>query len=717
VKTNPSKTTPGLLFPIANSPSCFLLWSLPRCGALLLLLLCPLRAGADVSLPAIFSAHMVLQKAGKVPVWGKASPGEHVAVDLSGTRAEAETDAQGKWKVSLNLLASAPGPYQLIVRGKNQLVVDDVLVGEVWLCGGQSNMEVTVFSTTNAHAEIAASANPQLRVFHVPKTSALQPRDDCQGQWVLAGPATTGGFTAVGYFFGKAIQKALQVPVGLISDSFGGSAIESWLSPDAIDQMPEIKATAAPLIADAAAYPQRLNEFHAKIAAWLEENHRQDRPNADPASFAAPDIATGDWQTVTVPGTFSGPDFPENGALWIRRSVEVPVKLAGHSLPLHLGTIHDFDQVYWDGAKVGGTTAAKSTSENDEERSSRDRRYDVPAALVKAGPATLAIRIFHPAGPAALTANNLNAGFGDIHLAGEWLAKSEYALGSPLAAPALADYPQAPPAPAIDRAVAGLLYNGMIHPVLPYGIRGIIWYQGEANTGRAAQYRSTFALLIDDWRKQWQEGTIPFYFCQLANYQAKDALPKESATAELRESQAAALSLPNTGQAVLIDLGEQDDVHFKDKKDVGDRLSYIALANTYGHPMPFSGPVYTSMQVAGREIRLHFKFADGGLKAKPLPATYQPLSTLPATLPLVRNSPHSELQGFAICGADRHWVWADARIDGDDVVVWSDSVEKPVAVRYGWDNNPTVNLYNGAGLPASPFRTDDFPLSTRDRKY
>lgn len=265
--------------------------------------------------------------------------------------------------------------------------------------------------------------------------------------------------------------------------------------------------------------------------------------------------------------------------------------------------------------------------------------------------------------------------------------------------------------------MAGFLFNGMIHPILPYAISGVIWYQGESNAGRAYQYRTAFPLMIADWRKHWNQGDFPFYFCQLANYMAKKPEPGDSAWAELREAQAMTLARANTGQAVLIDIGESGDIHPRNKKDAGERLALIALAKDYNKSIPYSGPVYDSMNIAGGKATIKFKHVDEGLVAKPLPETFVVKSQTNETAPLVRNSPASQLEGFAICGEDKKWVWADAKIDGQTVVVWSDKVPAPVAVRYAWADNPTCNLYNTAGLPASPFRTDDFPPTTKDAKY
>jgi sialate O-acetylesterase len=257
----------------------------------------------------------------------------------------------------------------------------------------------------------------------------------------------------------------------------------------------------------------------------------------------------------------------------------------------------------------------------------------------------------------------------------------------------------------------------MVAPLIPYAISGVIWYQGESNIGRAWQYRTAFPLLIKDWRRQWGQGDFPFYFCQLANFKEKQAEPGESVWAELREAQSATLALPRTGQAVLIDIGESRDIHPRNKKPAGERLAALALANNYEQAIPFSGPVYESSQFADGKAVLHFKHTDGGLVARPLPDTFDVETKIKETAPLIRNSPESELEGFAICGEDKKWGWARAMIDGDTVIVWSEKIPSPVAVRYAWADNPTGNLYNGAGLPASPFRTDDFPLTTLNVKY
>jgi sialate O-acetylesterase len=304
---------------------------------------------------------------------------------------------------------------------------------------------------------------------------------------------------------------------------------------------------------------------------------------------------------------------------------------------------------------------------------------------------------------------------GTYSLAGDWLAKAEYGFPN-LDAHTISAAPHLPSAPPLLQKVPGYLFNGMIHPLLPYAIRGVIWYQGEENTIRAYQYRTAFPLMISDWRKQWDHSDLPFYFCQLANFKDKLAEPGESNWAELREAQSLALKLPNTGEAVLIDIGEAEDIHPRNKRVAGERVAVIALARDYGKSNIYSAPMYQSMKIKDGKAFLHFTNTGSRLVAKALPNTYDVRSMLDKTSPLVRNRPNSQLEGFAICGKDQKWVWADAKIEGDTVVVWSEKVPEPVAVRYAWADNPTCNLSCEAGLPVSPFKTDDFMSVTSDPK-
>jgi sialate O-acetylesterase len=677
------------------------------------LLLCCLFSGAiagraDVRLPSIFSEHMVLQKADATPIWGTAAPGEQVTAAINGLTAQATADADGKWKLTLNLAASPPGPFELTITGKNKIVIPDVLVGQVWLASGQSNMERTMQALAQTD-EIAQSANPMLRQFRVERKSAATPQDDCQGTWTVASPTTTGDFSAVGYYFAKKLQASLQQPVALVNVSWGGTVIEAWLSADAI-------AKDADLTAGAAAVAKQIDDFPAQKAAfvkdfgdWLAARDRADKPCADPANYAGPDISTADWTPLTLPGKIEGANLPSNGAIWIRRELTVPEGAQVQSINGSIGSMNGLETVYWNGQKIEEMTIAKFPGDGT------GRPFGIPQSDVHPGKAVIALRIYAPTLPPAIPTDAARFIAGPISLGGPWFAKAEYTL--PALTPAdLATVPKAPRTPPAMKA--SFIFNGVVNPVIPYGLAGILWYQGESNAGNAYQYRIELPLLIGDLREKWGQPNLPFYVCQLPNFGLKvtDA-NAPSPWSEMRESQSLALKLPDTAEAVLVDVGEAQDIHPRDKHPPAERLARIAFNRVYGQKMVDSGPVYQSMTVEGSKIRVKFDTGGSPPAAPPLPKTYAVRMVVHQTAPLVPNSPGSQLEGFAICGADHKWFWAQAAIDGDSVVVSSDKVPQPVAVRYAWADNPTCNLYNADGLPASPFRTDDFPASTQEARF
>lgn len=665
---------------------------------------------ADVKLPAIISDHMVLEKTAKVPIWGQADPGEEITLTLAGQTVKTKAGADGKWKTILNLKDSAPGPFEMTVAGKNKLVISDVVVGEVWLASGQSNMEFTLNGAIDAEKEIARSANPLIRQYCLRKNAVAEPANNAEGVWVAVSPQTAGGFCAVGYFFAKKLQHELKIPVGVVHAAWGGTPSEAWTSGEAIDTVPHLKAARERLWAAIKDYQTNRPAFVANLGVWLKENKREDKPTTNVAAYAELEISTDGWIPVKIPGAVTTPGLPEAGAVWLR--TEVNVSKTSSALDLTL-PIDGYDAVYWNGQRINQTTYQDFPGTGYVRRWGA---YNVPPSALKQGRNVLAIRLYEPVDPAKIT---WSPQAGTMPLTGEWLAKVEYAFPPP-DAKIIAAAPR-PPVMATDpQYVPGALFNGMIHPLLPYAIRGAIWYQGESNGDRAYQYRTAFPLLISDWRKQWQQGDFPFYFCQLANFSCwkpKQTSPGESAWAELREAQSMTLKLPNTGQTVLIDIGESEDIHPRNKQDVGERLALISLARDYGRAIPFSGPVYDAMKIESGKVILTFSHADGGLVARPLPATYIVKSLSQETAPLVRNRSDSQLEGFAICGGDKKWAWADAKIEGNKVLVWSDQVPAPVAVRYAWADDPICNLDNGAGLPASPFRTDDFPPATLNGKF
>ena len=501
----------------------------------------PIAPPTGLRLAAIFTDNMVLQRDIAIPVWGWADAGEKVTVTIGDQKAEATAGPDGRWTVKLAPLAVG-GPVEMTVAGKTTLKRSNILVGDVWVCSGQSNMGMTVKGSLNSEQEIASAKFPKIRLYTVDRLPSDKALIDTKGQWVECSPESVGGFSAAGYFFGREIHKALDVPVGLINTSWGGTIIEAWISPATMAKDPDNQYLTEKDQKGAEAYPKAL------------EN----------------------WQ------------------------------------------------------------------QNKEK------------------------------------------------LTAKWKDDVEKAKAACKQAPRA---PQAPQDPAKNPNRVAVLYNGMVAPIVPFAVRGAIWYQGESNAGRSYQYRRLMTSLVTDWRTQWNQGEFPFFWVQLPNFMARAAEPGNSGWAELREAQAMALSLPKTGMAVTIDVGEADNIHPKNKQEVGRRLALSALTVAYGKPGERSGPLFDTIKIDGEKARIKFKQLGGGLVVK-----------------------GEKLTGFAIAGEDKKFVWADASLDGDSVVVSSKTVAKPVAVRYAWADNPDCNLFNKEGVPASPFRTDDWPGVTLDKK-
>ena len=665
----------------------------------------PLSLKADVKLPALFSDHAVLQKSAHVPVWGKADPEEKVIVTLDGHTASTTTGADGRWALELDLKDSGAGPFAMTVEGKNKLALSDVVVGEVWVASGQSNMQFLLKNEGGATEEIAKSANPLLRQFIVTPTASKEPLDDVSGRWMQASPENAGNFSAVAYFFSKKLQNELKVPVGVINSSWGGTHCEAWTRAEALDSVPFLKEWRENLVKKDAEYPAIKKAWLEQVTAWINDTNRQDRPTADTSSFCGLNVDTSSWARVNLPGEIKASRLPNSGAVWIRKEITLPKSTGNLGFYMNIDGI---EAVYWNGKKITETKIENYSGSQIRNGAA----YQIPAADIVEGKNVLSFRLYEPLSPAKFIGS---IKLGQSTLDGEWLAKAEYEFS---AAPT--DKPAPKPLTATltpPQNFGSSLYNGMINPLIPYAIRGVIWYQGESNANRALDYRTAFPLMISDWRKQWQRGDFPFYFCQLANYQNKINQPADQNWAFLREAQEKAFALPNTGEAILIDVGESGDIHPRNKKDPGERLARIALAKDYGQKVSHAGPMYDSLKIDGAQAIVRFRNAESGLVSHPLPETYVVESFKNKTAPLARNSPGSELEGFAICGDDKKWYWANAKIAGDTVIVTSDQVPSPVAVRYAWADNPTCNLYNGDDLPASPFRTDDFPPAMPNQKF
>ncbi len=637
-------------------------------------------AQATVRVPALIGDNMVLQRDTKARLWGWADPGERVTAKIAGATAETVADAQGHWRLEIGPLA-AGGPQTLEIRGKNALSFANVLVGDVWIASGQSNMEWPLARAADAEKEIAQARLPQVRLFTVSKATSRDPRTDVVGRWTECNPDTAPTFSAVAFFFGREIQSTLGVPIGLIHTSWGGTPAEAWTSREALAAEPALK----PMVDEwdrKLADPNTEREYEKAMAEWEKNNAAIDTGNAGfPAGWAKPDFKDAEWKTMDLPRMIESAGLLIDGAIWFRRAVEIPAAWAGKDLVLTLGAVDDFDTTYFQGQKVG------ATGRETPGYWGQPRRYTVPAKLVRPGRAVIAVRVFDrggdggfAGGPADLALDLASGGDAPISLAGPWRFVVERAVG-----PMKPDWGSQPVRPD-EQGAPTALWNAMVAPLTPASIKGAIWYQGESNAGHAYQYRTLFPAMIRDWRRAFGQGDFPFELVQLANFMARRPEPGESEWAELREAQSMTLALPATGMAVAIDIGDADTIHPLDKQDVGHRLALAALANAYGRTIEASGPVYRSHTVEGAKVRLLFDHAQR-LAAKDGGA----------------------LKGFAVAGSDRRFVWADARIEGESVVVSSAAVPEPAAVRYGWADNPEVNLVNGAGLPASPFRTDDWP--------
>ena len=628
------------------------------------------RLGAQPAKPflhPLFTDNMVLQRGVADPVWGWAKPGQTVTVAVNGQTAQAVADANGKWLAKIGPF-KAGGPYNLIVTGGQTVTLGNVMIGDVWICSGQSNMEMGI-GAINAPDDIAKANNPNIRLFSVPKAVAMAPRDLTTGNWDVCTPETVskggwGGFSAVGYFFGKNLQETQKVPIGLIHTSWGGTIAEAWTSAEALKaNLPEFVPAVEQV--EAAAKNQTTASFAQQMADWWKKN--------DPgtaANWQATDFNSAAWKSMNLPASWENAGLPDfDGVGWFRKEVTVPDAWAGKDLMLHLGPVDDNDSTFFNGTPVGSTEGWQAP-----------RDYKIPGNLVKAGKNVIAVRVLDTGGGGGIygdaAAMKLEAaGQAPIPLAGAWSYKDSVALAKTAPAPAQING---------NPNVTTVLYNGMIAPLVPFGIKGAIWYQGESNAGRGKQYQTLLPTMIKDWRNRFGVGDFPFFIVQLANFMAPHDQPGESAWAELREAQSlTAQTLPKTGLAVAIDIGDAADIHPKNKQEVGRRLALAAQGIAYGDKIEYSGPIYDSMKIEGGKIRLKFTHA-AGIAAKG----------------------GAKLLGFAIAGADKKFVWADAVIDGQDVVISAATVEKPSAARYNWADNPNGNLVNAAGLPAVPFRTD-----------
>lgn len=626
---------------------------------------------ADIRPSLLFTDGVVLQRGHEIPVWGTAPAGTEVEVSLAGDESRGIADASGRWSVKLPA-REAGGPYELEIEGPGySKVVRDVLVGDVWVASGQSNMEWPVAGSRDAEAEIAAANDRMIRQWYVPHTWAAAPVDTVTGgPWTYAVPEQVGDFSAVAYFFARELRAATEVPIGILHTSWGGSRIEPWMSMEALG------FTQADMDSIVAADEARAEAVLGAIRARLGEIPTVDQGLVDSvAVWAAPDLDEAPWAPIVVPAMWESQGFDGvDGIAWYRVAFDLTADQAAAGVTLGLGQIDDSDRTWVNGIEVGGMQMAWN----------EPRVYPVSASALREGRNVVAIRVEDTGGGGGIGGSPdqvyLEVGGARRGLDGWLFRLGEVRVSSGAA----------------KNQVPVGLYNAMIHPFLPFPIKGAIWYQGESNTGGtdAVRYRDLFPAMIADWRTRWGVGDFPFLWAQLANFMAPDPEPAESGWAVLRESQTATLSVANTGQAILIDIGEAEDIHPRNKQDVGKRLALAARHLAYGENLVYSGPTYKAHTIQGGSIIVEFDHVGQGLVGR------RTDGSAGAGIPI---------EGFAIAGANRRFVWAAASIVDGKVVVSSPRVPSPVAVRYAWGNNPDrANLYNGDGLPAGPFRTDSW---------
>ena len=632
----------------------------------MLLSLLSLTTFGKVRLPSFFSDGMVMQRNMPIPVWGWTDQDEKVTVQFRGKTYAVDAVKGVKWSLRLDP-QQAGGPYELLVSASNTVTISNILIGDVWLCSGQSNMEYELYKSAEIYpTQIASAANPLIRHFKVARKTDFNTNTDVgtEDGWQQADSNTVLNFTAVGYFFATSLHERYKVPIGLINCSYGGTPAEGWMHEDELMDFPAYRAKA----------------IGFKDPALVQSIITRDKKLADDwnAAINALDIGTQqhweadavdlkDWKSMQVPGYWPDQGLDERGGavVWFRKEINIPADMVGKEAVLRMGCIVMRDVTYVNGKKVG-TSSNKYVA----------RKYRIPAGLLRAGRNVIAVRVLNEVGMGGFIPDKpyrLEVGEMPIALEGQWQYRLSASV-APLQREQTTRFQDQPSA----------LYHGMLEPLVGYGIKGVIWYQGESNISRAQEYHRIFSRLISSWRREWAQGDFPFLFAQLANNNPVKAEPSDSRLAALQEAQAMTLALPKTGMAVINDLGEWNDVHPLNKLDVGRRLSLAAFRVAYGDSSTVhSGPTVASVSRRQGTVVIGFSNTGSGLLAKGGGA----------------------LKHFAISADGKKFVWANARIEGDSVIVWHDKVPVPAAVRYAWADNPQgANLYNKEGLPAGCFR-------------
>ncbi len=638
-------------------------------------------ATANVKMPSLFTDGMVLQQKTSAPVWGTADPGEKITVSTTWNNKTVSTEASadGKWMVKVNTPCYG-GPYALIINGKNTVFINNVMIGEVWIASGQSNMEMPMNGgfygqILNGPEDIANSTNNEIRIYMAQRNTSFKEESDCEGTWKAASPQNTPQFGATCYYFARKLNEELGVPVGIINTSWGGTPVESWIPQEYIKNVPEYSQIVKDIAVSSPIIDKRVEWLSKKPTVSMFP-----RPDLGDADLAKTDYNDTKWHSMKVPGLWEG--FNEvrafDGIVWFRKTIKITPAMAGKELVISLGPIDDGDETYFNGELIGRNNNYQA-----------DRVYTVPADKVKAGKAVIAIRVTDNQGGGGLygevsklkyyTKGNEKSA---VTLAGLWkyLPIAELSKGKLYKFDiASMEFFQRPISPTdLSEMTATTLYNAMIAPFVPYGIAGAIWYQGEANVGHAEEYTRTFPLMVKAWREKWNQGDFPFYYVQIAPYDYGTNGHSE----EIREAQRVSLSMKNSGMASTIDIGNNKNIHPANKVEVGNRLALWAFKNIYGKDVVCSGPLFKSQEIKGNTIYLSFDYADG------------------------LNAKGGTLKDFEIAGKDGKYYPATAVIEGGKVKVSSEKVAAPTSVRYLWsDCVDQATLYNGAGLPASSFKT------------
>ena len=645
----------------------------------LIIILLGFGLNAKIILPRIFSNNMVLQRDIPVTIWGWADAGEKITVAFKGNTYINQADSSGNWQITLPE-TSAGGPYHITISGENSMELSNVLFGDVWVCSGQSNMYFRTAAAKNAYIDIQAANYDKIRLFQIDKDAKHVPQKDLvSGEWQECTPRTVYGFSAVAYFFGREIHRELDVPIGLIHASWGGSKIQAWMDEASIkefsdyqEQVEEIEQTPDYFATLEKEYEKKGGNFLVKAIYEKDPGFKADGTLSTNDFFSA-----NGWQEIGVPGYWEDSRLPSyDGTLWYRKQFELPESFQHRDLLLDLGWIDDYDFTFFNGELVGKTFYKGS-----------ERRYEIPSALIKPRENEIIVCVYDYSGyggfwgPSKSQIRKLNDRADlQIDLQGLWkfkpgISQLELRISETNKQPRKRDIPT-------------FLFNSMIAPLTKYSIKGVIWYQGEGNADNGAEYAKLFPAMISGWRRSWKQGDFPFLFVQLANYGFPTDKPTQSNWAELREAQLTTLSLPGTAMVVTIDLGDKMNIHPTNKQEVGRRLAISAQKVAYHKNIVNSGPVFRSMEIREGKAYINFNHMGTGLVAK---------------------DKFGYLKEFAIAGADMEFVWAKALVMGHQVVVYNEKIKNPKAVRYAWSDNPSqANLYNQQGLPATPFRTDNW---------